>query len=59
MSQTPRDKAYDQAQGRLTRDAEHRYQQPGWGTEDPRAREAYDRELSQTMPVIGRRGRRR
>ncbi|WP_219504678.1 hypothetical protein [Nonomuraea ceibae] len=58
MSQTPRDKAYDKAQARLTREAESRYQAPDWGSEDPRAREAYDRELSRTTPVGGQRGRR-
>ncbi|MEW1837506.1 hypothetical protein AB0392_06065 [Nonomuraea angiospora] len=56
--QVPRDQAYDRAQSRLTRDAAHRYQQPDWGRENPRTRQAYDRELSQSMPVIGRRGRR-
>lgn len=58
MSQTPRDKAYDKAQSRLTRDAESRYQTPDWGIEDLRTREAYDRELSRTTPVTGKRGRR-
>ncbi|MGV9386092.1 hypothetical protein ACWDRB_60525 [Nonomuraea sp. NPDC003707] len=58
MSQTPSDPAYDRAQSKLTRDAAHRYLQPDWGKENLRTREAYDRELSKTMPVIGRRGRR-
>jgi hypothetical protein len=53
MSQTPHDAAYDRAQSRLTRDAARRYQQPDWGQENPDVREAYDRELSNSMPVIG------
>ncbi|WP_157249696.1 hypothetical protein [Nonomuraea typhae] len=53
MAQTPHDQAYDRAQARLTRDAARRYQQPDWGAEDPRARDAYDRELARTMPVRG------
>ncbi|WP_219498566.1 hypothetical protein [Nonomuraea ceibae] len=58
MSQAPRDKKYDQAQARLVRDASRSYQTPDWGTENPRTREAYDRELARTLRANGRKSRR-
>ncbi|MFI6910479.1 hypothetical protein ACIBKY_55180 [Nonomuraea sp. NPDC050394] len=58
MALTPHDKAYDKAQARLAQDAACRYQQPDWGTEDPHTRDAYDRQLAETMPVRGRKNRR-
>ncbi|MEV0236111.1 hypothetical protein [Nonomuraea sp. NPDC050786] len=58
MSQTPRDEAYDRAQSRLTREAGRVYERPDWGDEDPRIRQAYDRELRRQMRVNGK-GKRR
>jgi hypothetical protein len=54
MTRPTRDRAYDSAQSRLTREAADAYGQPDWGEEDPRMRRAYDRELRRSMRVDGK-----
>ncbi|MEU7743345.1 hypothetical protein [Nonomuraea sp. NPDC049158] len=58
MAHTPHDKTYRKVQARLVHEAADGFEQPDWGTEDPRARRDYDRELRRTMPVDGK-GKRR
>jgi hypothetical protein len=53
MARKP-DASYLRAQSRVTREAAEKAQKPSWGTEDPKARAAYDRELRRSMPVDGK-----
>lgn len=51
---TPKDRAYDQAQARLVRRGADRYQRVDSGQENPKARAEDDRQLSESMPVNGK-----